>query len=262
MRDESRKTKWRWAVYTLACLACLGACRTSPAPRGLLIFSKTAGYRHDSIPQGVALFQQLATQLGLEPHATEDAAVFSPQRLAPFAAVVFLNTTGDVLDDDQQEAMRAWMTRSGAGFLGVHAAADTEFDWPWYQSLVGARFHSHPPVQPAELIVADRSHPSTTHLPARWLRTDEWYDFHACPGPDARVLLLLDETTYTGATTVASGRCATHPAAWCRELEGPGDRRVRAFYTAGGHTREAYAEPAFIEHLRGGLRWTLRRGEE
>jgi type 1 glutamine amidotransferase len=262
MRNESRITTLCCAVLALACVACLGACRSDRAPRGLLIFSKTAGYRHDSIPQGVALLRELATQMGLEPHATEDAAIFRSDRLADFSGVVFLNTTGDVLDDDQQEAMWAWVTRTGAGFVGVHAAADTEFDWPWYQRLVGARFHSHPPVQPAELIVADPSHPSTTHLPARWLRTDEWYDFHACPGPDARVLLLLDETTYSGASTVSAGRCATHPAAWCRELPGAGDRRPRAFYTAGGHTREAYAEPAFIEHLRGGLRWTLRPGEE
>ena len=130
--------------------------------------------------------------------------------------------------------------------MGIHAAADTEYDWPWYGEMLGARFKSHPAIQQATLSVAPDLHPATSHLPLSWSRTDEWYDFRAQPDEHRRVLLRLDETTYSGHDMVGDA----HPIAWCRELEGG-----RSLYTGLGHTNESYDDPAFERHLAGAIAW-------
>lgn len=213
-------------------------------PIRVLVFSRTAGFRHGSIAAGAAALADLGTRHGFTTTHTEDAGVFTDAGLARFSVIVFLNTTGDILDDDQQGAMERFV-RAGRGFVGIHSAADTEYDWPWYAALVGAHFRSHPAIQPAEIDVIDREHPSTRHLPARWARTDEWYDFRSQPAASVRVLMTLDETTYTG------GRMDNnHPIAWCHQYDGG-----RALYTAGGHTDESFAEPDFRQHLAAAIRW-------
>ena len=163
--------------------------------------------------------------------------------------MVWLSTTGDVLDGAQQAAFRRYIRRGG-GFAGVHAAADTEYRWGWYGRLLGARFDRHPAVQPATIRVVDRRHPSTRGLPRRWTRTDEWYDYRAQPRRGVRVLALLDESTYSGGSMGAR-----HPIAWCRRFQGG-----RSWYTGGGHTAASYAEPRFRAHLLGGIRWAAGRG--
>ncbi|MGW6227715.1 ThuA domain-containing protein [Cellulosimicrobium cellulans] len=214
-----------------------------PAAR-LLVFSKTAAFRHGSIPDGIAAIERIGSERGIEVDATEDAAAFTPENLATYDAVVFMSTTGDVLDDGQQAAFEEYI-RSGGGYVGVHAASDTEYTWPWYGELVGAWFSGHPAVQEATLHVEDPTHPSTAHLPQRWERTDEWYSFRENPRGDVHVLMTLDETTYEG------GQMGNdHPAAWCQYHEGG-----RSWYTALGHTPESFVEPAFVEHLTGGLLW-------
>ncbi|GAA2526818.1 ThuA domain-containing protein [Winogradskya humida] len=208
---------------------------------GVLVFSKTAGFRHDSIAAGVQAIKELG---GFAVTATEDAAAFTTANLANYDAVVFLNTTGDVLNADQQTAFESYI-RGGGGYVGVHAAADTEYDWPFYGDLVGAWFDSHPAIQPADVVVEDRAHAATAHLPQRWNRTDEWYNYRTNPRSTAHVLASLDEGTYTG-----GGMGADHPHAWCKTLDDG-----RSFYTGGGHTIESYADPAFRTHLLGGLRY-------
>lgn len=205
----------------------------------ILVFTKTAGYRHESIDAGVD-----AISAYFRVDATEDAGVFTPVALARYGAVVFLNTSGPVLDDGQRRALDAYV-HSGGGFVGVHCAASTEYDWPAYGELIGARFAKHPEVQPATITVEDRSHPATAHLPDTWQRVDEWYDFHTNPRPDVHVLLTVDESTYQGGSMGAD-----HPLAWCRPY-GQG----RSFYTAIGHTVESYGEPTVRAHLAGGIRW-------
>jgi len=214
----------------------------------VLVFTKTEGYRHESIPAGIAAVRSLGARHGFAVDATEDGARFTDRRLRRYAAVVFLNSTEDVLDAAQQRAFRRYI-RGGGGFAGVHAASDTEHDWPWYQRLVGARVYNHPAVQPATIRVVDRRHPSTRTLPRRWQRTDEWYDFYAAPRRGVHVLALLDESTYSG-----GGMGARHPIAWYRRFEGG-----RSWYTALGHTTESYAEPRFRAHLLGGIRWAAGR---
>ena len=220
----------------------------APAPMRVLVFSKTAGFRHDSIPAGVEAMKQLGTAHGFFVDATEDANRFADDSLARYSVVIFLNTTGDVLSDAQQEAFERYIN-AGGGFVGIHSATDTEHDWPWYGKLVGARFRSHPAIQKAVVEVVDRAHPSTTHLPERWERTDEWYDFDAHPrtriGDRLRLLAVLDEATYAGGQMGQE-----HPFAWCHEFSGG-----RAWYTAGGHTIESFSEPAFLQHVLGGIQW-------
>ena len=148
------------------------------------------------------------------------------------------------LDDSLRTPDKAYIGRGG-GWVGIHSAADTEYDWPFYGGLLGAYFKQHPAVQPAAIDVTDRAHPSTRHLPARWTRTDEWYDFRSNPRGSVHVLATLDESTYSGGTMGAD-----HPIAWCHPFRGG-----RAWYTAGGHTVESYSEPDFRRHVLGGILW-------
>jgi len=214
------------------------------SPPKVLVYSRTAGFRHASIPDGIAALQALGAAHGFSVVATEDPNHFTDETLDQYAVVLFLSTTGDILDEEQQAAFERFIAK-GRGFVGIHAAADTEYDWPWYGRLVGGYFKSHPPVQPAELRVVDRDHPATAHLPEVWHRTDEWYNYRQNPRGRVRVLLELDESTYKNGSMGDD-----HPIAWCHEFGGG-----RAFYTGGGHTRESFAEPLFLDHLLGAIRW-------
>ena len=235
-----RGTPW---ILLMALALLLGNSPTPPpATFNALVFSKTTGFRHASIANGIAAVQALADQHGFTMTATEDAAVFTDATLAPYDVVLFLNTTGDILDAAQQAAFERFI-RAGNGFAGVHSAADTEYDWPFYGELVGAYFESHPAIQTATITVADAAHPSTAALPKRWERTDEWYNFRRNPRGDIHVLATLEEATYSGG---AMGY--DHPIAWCHAYEGG-----RAWYTAGGHTADTYDEPFYREHLYQGL---------
>jgi type 1 glutamine amidotransferase len=214
------------------------------APARALVFTRTLGFRHASIPVAVAALRRLGPGQGIEVDHTEDPARFTAAGLRPYRVVVFLHTTGDVLDQAGETALRDFV-EAGGGWVGVHAAADTEYDWPWYETLAGARFARHPAVQRATVRVVDRGHPATATLPATWVRTDEWYDFRTNPRGRVHVLATLDESTYQG-----GGMGADHPIAWCHPVA-----KGRAFYTAGGHTEGSWAERRFLAHVAGGLRW-------
>ncbi len=246
-------------AYTLfvgaGCTALLGEAAPTPmalpAPTAdesegfdVLVFSKTTGFRHDSIADGITALQELGATHGFRVEATEDADRFNDAGLAPFRVVVFLNTTGDVLDAEQEAAFERFI-QAGNGFVGVHSASDTEYDWAWYGELVGAYFANHPAIQPAELDVVQGDHLATADLPTRWSRTDEWYNFRAPLADSVEVLITIDETTYSGGT-MGTG----HPISWYHFYDGG-----RAFYTAMGHTRASYAEPLFRAHLAGAVGW-------
>ena len=249
VRDADGRTMWSpEAWYTMNQLPGRAAPEPPPLKR-LLLFTKTAGFRHDNIDAGVVAFRKLCLENGVDLVFTEDASVFTAADLARFDAVAFFSTTGDVLDDAQQAAFEAFV-RGGGGFVGVHAAADTEADWPWFGELVGARFESHPKVQRAMIDLVPPRRPSTEHLPGRWEREDEWYNY-ADVADGLEVLLTLDESTYEGGTMGTP-----HPIAWRREYGGG-----RTWYTGGGHTAAALAEPDFLAHLAGGLRWALHMDE-
>jgi type 1 glutamine amidotransferase len=236
----------RWLFVVLVILGTStgpkAAAQTSRPSFAALVFSKTTGFRHDSIPNGIAAIRALGTEHGFTVDDTEDAGRFTDTTLARYRAVVFLSTTGDILDQDQKAAFERYI-RSGGGFVGVHSASDTEYQWPWYGRLVGTWFASHPQIQRATIRIEDLGHASTEGLPATWERTDEWYNFRSNPRGTVHVLGTLDEATYSGGKMGAD-----HPIAWCQEIDGG-----RSWYTAMGHTSESYAEPLFRLHLLGGI---------
>ncbi|MFI7607903.1 ThuA domain-containing protein [Micromonospora sp. NPDC049366] len=241
------------ATAVLAVIACTTPATpasAADAPYDVLVFSKTAGFRHDSIAVGTQAIRDLGAANNFTVTATEDAAAFTTGNLAQYEAVIFLNTTGDVLNASQQTAFESYIG-GGGGYVGVHAAADTEYGWSFYGNLVGAYFASHPAIQQANVKVENRGHAATAHLPQTWTRTDEWYNYQTNARSTARVLATLDESSYSG-----GGMGADHPHAWCKTYNGG-----RSFYTGGGHTQSSYAEPAFRAHLLGGIRYAAGRSK-
>lgn len=217
------------------------------APDAILVFSKTKGFRHKSIAAGKAALMKLGAENRFQVDTTEDASAFTLDNLKKYKTVVFLSTTGDILDPEQQDAFEKYI-QGGGGWLGIHAAADTEYDWPWYNKLAGAYFLSHPKQQNVDVIVWNKVHPTTSFLPNMWRRFDELYNYKSIQ-PGIIVLATLDETSYEGGK---NGRM--HPFIWYHEFEGG-----RAYYTGGGHTDESYVEPLFVKHLLEALKWTMRR---
>lgn len=214
----------------------------------VLVFSKTEGFRHESIGAGKVALMDLGKKHKFRVDTTEDAAVFKEKTLKDYNLVVFLNTTGDVLNNAQQLEFNRFI-QAGGGFVGIHAATDTEYDWPWYGDLVGAYFESHPNdpnVREGIIQVKDQEHIACQHLPAEWKREDEWYNFKDIRS-HINILLNLDEASYEGGTNGEN-----HPAAWYHEFDGG-----RSFYTALGHTPETFSDPLFIEHLWGGMQYAL-----
>lgn len=232
----------------LACMIlAIFSFETSKKKTTVLVFSKTNGYRHGSIPAGINAIRQMGEKNRFLVDDTEDSLAFTDENLAKYKAVIFLNTTGDVLGTAQQRALENFINKGG-GFVGVHAAADCEYDWPWYVKLVGASFLSHPDQQTARLVVKNKKHRSTRHLPDIWTRKDEWYNFKNI-NPDLNILITIDESSYTGGKNGD-----VHPMAWYHEYDGG-----RAFYTELGHTTESYGEPEYLDHLLGGIKYALKR---
>lgn len=217
--------------------------------KSVLVYSKTLGFRHGVIESASTAIEKLGTENGFTVTATEDPRYFVEDSLQNYATVIFLNTTKDVLNDVQQADFERYI-QAGGGFVGIHAATDTEYDWPWYTKLVGATFDNHPKIQEATLQVVDRNHPATRHLDSVWLATDEWYNFKNL-NPDVNVLIKIDETTYEGG---ANGD--NHPISWYHDYEGG-----RAFYTEMGHTKETFEDTAFLNHLLGGITYAMGTGE-
>lgn len=251
-----------------AAVAPAAAAERDRRPR-LLVFSRTTGFRHASIEVGVETVRQLGDEHGFAVRATEDQTVFTPRRLRRFDAVLFLNTTGNVLEPAGRRALRDFLV-SGGGWAGVHSAADTEYDWPFYtRILAGARFLCHPIQQPGVIVREAARHRSTRHLDERWqLLFEEFYSFTQNPRGRARVLLSIDESSYQQDPNTShlptqdgelpegtTGVMGDHPMCWQHRV---GDGL--AWYTALGHEIGMYLDPAYRRHLAGGLLTALRHG--
>ena len=224
-----------------------------------LIFSKTAAFRHtECIPSGTVAIAQMAQRNGFTVDATEDAGAFNDANLAKYDVVIFLCTTGDVLNDTQQAAFERYI-QGGGGYAGIHSASDTEYDWSWYGGLVGAYFRDHPGVagvnqqfQQATINVEDRKSAATKRLPAQWTREEEWYNFRTNPREDVHVLMSVDESTYDPrgySVPGGSPPMGDHPISWCHDYDGG-----RAFYTALGHKGVYWQEPLLLSHVLGGIK--------
>ncbi|WP_299548896.1 ThuA domain-containing protein [Seonamhaeicola sp.] len=214
----------------------------------ILVLSKTAGFRHESIKPGIAALKKLGIENDFKVKATENMAYMVEDSLKNYDAVVFLNTSGDILDAVQQADFERYI-QAGGGFVGVHAATDTEHDWPWYNKLVGAYFNGHPAVQSAKLRIVDKGHMSTEKLDSVWLKEDEWYNFKSI-NPDIKVLIEIDESSYNGGENGEH-----HPISWYHEFDGG-----RSFYTAMGHTNDTYTDSTFLNHLLAGLQYAMGDG--
>ncbi len=264
---------WRnWDTVQRTMLGGLKVYETEPPampadiPRpAILVFSKTNGFRHEeAIPVANALFAEFARDNGWSHFQTENGATFSPEILSRFDAVVFNNVSGDVFTPEQRAALKSYI-ENGGGFLGFHGSGgDFEYDWKWYvDDLIGAQFKGHPidpQFQEATIHVEDSSHPSTAHLGATWVRTDEWYSFLKPARKEGyHVLATLDEKTYEPGgmfgTDLAMG--ADHPIAWWHCI-GKG----RVLYSALGHQASAYEEPEYRKMLLGATNWVLRKAGE
>lgn len=216
----------------------------------MLVFSKTAGFRHSSIPVGKTAIMKLGEQNNFEVDTTENADWLNEDTLKKYSAVIFLNTTENVLNYRQEAAFERYI-QAGGGFMGIHAATDTEYDWGWYGRMVGGYFVSHPKTQKAKLNVVDRSHISTKHLPETWIRTDEWYNFNKLDS-NVKVLIKIDEKSYEGGSNGDN-----HPMAWYHDYDGG-----RAFYTELGHTEESYSDSLYLQHILGGIQYSIGNNEE
>ena len=247
-------------LFFLAFCLILVTCKTEDSTSNaivpnVLIFTKTRAFRHECIEPGVKAIQNYFSNHGITSVQSEDSLLFTPEKLKSFDAIMFFQTTGNVLDSNGQDAFMKYI-QSGKGFVGVHSAADTEYDWPWFGELLGARFADHPDIQSGVLIRIDSANGSTklttgiatAHLPARWTRTDEWYNFKQAPN-NVHVELMADEATYAGGKMGAN-----HPMAWYHNFEGG-----RAYYTALGHTVESYQDTLFLEHLEKAVRWAAKK---
>jgi type 1 glutamine amidotransferase len=255
-----------------------GGASTSGSFR-MLVYTRTAGFRHESIANGIETIQALGADNHFTVDATEDPEAFNDDNLKKYDVVGFINTTGDVLDDTQQAAFERYV-RGGGGFVGVHSAADGEYDWPFYGELVGAYFKNHPitvlyfqgnfndlGVQPGNLIVEAAEHPAVAHLPSPWRVSDEFYSFRTNPRDRVRVLMSIDEGSYLQDPntshlpispgfpgTIQSGSMGDHPMSWCHDNLGG-----RAWYTALGHSASLYSDPNFQAHLLNGILTAARR---
>ena len=217
-----------------------------PKQKKILVFSKTAGFRHTSaIQAGKKSIAELGVKNKFRVDTTENADAFTTDNLKQYAAVIFLCTTGNVLNEQQQQAFEQFI-RNGGGYMGLHSAADTEYDWAWFGELNGAYFKNHPRQQEAVFNIVDGNNIATAHLPKVWKRFDELYNFKWI-GTDLHILITIDENSYTG-----GGNGEDHPMAWYHEFDGG-----RAFYTALGHDNKSFEDPLYLQHLLGGIKYVM-----
>jgi len=241
-------------VTALVVFTALAGLSASAEQFKALLFSKTAGWHHEAINDGVTAIRQLGKLHDFEVFWTEDAnRVINDKELAKYKVVIFLCTTGDIFNPEQQAAFERYI-KNGGGFVGIHSATDTEYDWEWYAKMVGYNFRIHPAPQTATVKVEDRNFPGMDRFAPRFLWTDEWYEFGPAHSDKLHFLLSLDESTYNPEANWGSkqtkGMGAFHPIAWYQEYDGG-----RAFYTALGHIPASYSDTNFLHHIYGGIYW-------
>lgn len=237
-----------FGLLSVCILATTGIALTKPKPR-LLVFSKTRGFHHSSIAMGNLAIMKLGAENNFDVDTTTDASKFTLENLKKYSAILFLSTTGmsdQLFTEDEKTALMKYMEQGG-GYMGIHAAADCCYDWPWYGKMSGAYFKGHPAQQEATIQVVDDKTIATSFLPKEWKRKDEWYTFKDL-ATDLHVILKIDESTYKHDNL----DMGDHPMAWYHNYDGG-----RAFYTELGHTDESYIDPLYLKHILGGIQYAM-----
>jgi len=218
-----------------------------------LIVTTTNGWHHESLHSGVIAIKELATRNLFDAVLFEDPGSFNDKFLQQFQVVILLNTTGDIFDPEQQKVFERFI-QSGKGYVGIHSASDTEYEWDWYTKLVGRMFHIHPAVQTAKMQILDSTFPGLQGFEHGKLWTDEWYEFSNAKALDLHDILAVDETTYNAKADWGAkkgvGMGNVHPVAWYHNYDGG-----RSFYTALGHVPANFSNEAFLNHLYAGILW-------
>jgi uncharacterized protein len=215
-----------------------------------LLVTTTKGWHHESVHAGVLAIQQLGVRNFFDVTLLEDPNGISDRSMQQYQVVIFLNTTGDILDTAQQRVMERFI-RSGKGYVGIHSASDTEYDWDWYTKMVGRMFVIHPAIQTAKLKVIDSKFPGLKDLDGK-LWTDEWYEFSPEKTTGLNYILSVDESTYNPKVNWGAkkgeGMGQMHPISWYHDYDGG-----RAFYTGLGHMPSIFSEKIFLDHLYAGI---------
>ncbi len=236
---------------------------TIPAEgKKVLLFSKTTGFRHEeSIEAGKAKFEELASQEGWFLHNTESAGVFNGDQLAKFDVVIFNNSTGRVLTDEQRVLVQEYV-ENGGKLIGIHGAGDDSHHWDWYQGkLLGAKFSHHPldpQLQEAQVMLDDGAESVLAEgLSKGWKHTDEWYIFFENPrASDFDILYTIngDQIIPNGNLLWIKdknwGMGEDHPVAWSKKV-GNG----KTFYTSMGHHAAVWEQKAFVDMLVNAVNW-------
>ncbi|MBK1878122.1 ThuA domain-containing protein [Pelagicoccus mobilis] len=246
-------TPKKFASFLLLAL-CFAATNGVAQQFKALLYTKTNGWHHDSVNAGVTAMEKLSKLHDFSLTWTEHTdRFFHDESLKNFDVVIFLLTTGDVLNDEQQAAFERYI-QNGGGYVGIHSAADTEYDWDWYTEMVGHMFHIHPAVQTAVLKVEDPNFPGMDRFAPKFIFTDEWYEFDAPRSDELIYLMSVDEKTYNPEANWGEkrghGMGDFHPVSWYRNYDGG-----RAFYTALGHLPSTYSDTDFMHHVYGGIYW-------
>ena len=231
----------------------LNSAQISAKQFNALLFTKTAGWHHSSILEGVSAIRTMAKTHHFNVDWQEDANYFTKEKLAKYDVVIFLQTTGNVLNDQQQKAFESFI-KQGKGYVGIHSAADTEYDWPWYKKLVGRTFVIHPAIQTANLDVISNDFPGMTGVPKSFLWTDEYYHYSEEHSENLQYILSVDEKSYAPAAAwgdlKVEGMGDFHPISWFQQYDGG-----RSFYTGLGHLGASYEQSFLQSHLYGGIYW-------
>jgi type 1 glutamine amidotransferase len=247
--------KFSCYITLLICFYALQSSAQAKKQFNALLVTKTAGWHHESINDGVTAIKDLADKNYFNVTWNQDGVPITEKYLQNFQVIIFLNTTGDIFNDEEQKAIEKFI-ESGKGYVGIHSASDTEYDWAWYTKLVGRMFHIHPAIQTAKLRLTKTKFTGLEGFTDGQLWTDEWYEFSPETTTGLNYILAVDESTYNPNVEWADrnlkgvGMGNFHPIAWYHEFDGG-----RSFYTALGHQPTDYTNTAFLNHIYAGIYW-------
>ncbi len=236
-------------AYLLLSLFIIGYSATAFSQKqfNALLVTTTRGWHHESIHAGVLAIQQLGVKHNFKVDLLEDHNGFNDKTLGNYEVVIFLNTTGDIFNEQEQKSLEHFI-QAGKGFMGIHSASDTEYDWAWYTKLVGRMFKSHPAIQSARLNILDASFPGLEGFANNKQWTDEWYEYSPDKIEGLKTILSVDESTYKPTSANAMG--SFHPIAWYHHFDGG-----RSFYTNLGHMPSDFSDPTYLSHIAAGIIW-------